>query len=159
MTLTIVSALTLVSGCDTVSGVTRDSEVHVMPNLMAVKERIESYPEVKEVKFWQRKGGRPITLTGLREADESFFLSYTDRLNVHGTLCFNQDHQGEVTYSQSLIDINRSPPQSWIDATWPVMKKIELDLIEEFGLREICDTLRVRIIRVDDPERIVPDKR
>jgi predicted small secreted protein len=47
--LTSVSAAILVSGCDTVSGVTRDSKLHVLPNLTAVNARIESYPEVKEV--------------------------------------------------------------------------------------------------------------
>jgi hypothetical protein len=41
-----------------------------------------------------------------------------------------------------------------IDASWPVMKKIEKDLEENFGLPEITNTLRIRIFRVKDPERM-----
>jgi hypothetical protein len=66
---------------------------------------------------------------------------------------FTRDYKGLVSYSQYLIDINRRPPQPWIDATWPVMKKIERDLTEDFGLRELRDTVKVSIARVEDPER------
>lgn len=157
--LIVLLASVMLAGCDTISGVSRGSKVHMLPDIAAVKARIESYPEVKEVKFWQAAGGRPITLTGLHKAEEVFYLSYTDRASVRGILMFTRDYKGVVSYSQYLIDINRRPPQPWIDATWPVMKKIERDLIEDFGLREIRDTVKIGITRVEDPERKQPNKK
>ena len=154
--LLLLSALFL-SGCDYIYGVSRGSNVRSLPDLPKVKARIESYPEVKEVKFWQAAGGRPITLTGLKKAEEVFYLSYTDRQNVHGTLMFTRNYKGEVSYSQYLIDINRRPPQPWIDATWPIMKKIEKDLEDGFGYPEIRATLKTNIHGVEDPERMKPN--
>jgi hypothetical protein len=146
------------AGCDTISGVTRGAKVHALPDLHALKTKIESYPEVKEVKLWDAAGSRPLTLTGIKKADEVFYLSYTDRVDVRGTLMFIRDYKGEVSYSQYLIMMNRRPPQSWIDATWPVMKKIERDLEESFGLPEIPSTLKTSVVRVEDPERKKPNQ-
>jgi len=53
--------------------------------------------------------------------------------------------------------MNRRPPQAWIDATWPVMKRIERDLEQIFGFPEIPETLKITILRVQDPERKEPN--
>jgi hypothetical protein len=156
--LTLPLILIAVSGCDTISGVSRSAKIHALPDLQAVNARIESYPEVKEVKLWDAAGGRPLTLTGIKKADELFYLSYTDSANVRGTLMFTRDYKGAVLYSQYLIMMNRRPPQPWIDATWPVMKKIERDLEVSFGLPEIPTTLKTSIVRVEDPERKPPNQ-
>lgn len=148
--LVILAALT---GCDTLNGVSRGATVHTLPDLPAVKARLERYPEIREVKLWEATEGRPLTLTGLQKAEEVFYLSYTDQANVRGTLMFTRNYKGEVAYSQYLLMINARPPQPWIDATWPVMKKIERDLEESFGLPEISATLKTCVWRVEDPER------
>lgn len=153
----LLISITLV-GCDTMHGVSRAATIPTLPNLQRVKAKIESYSEIKEVKLCERSGSRPLTLTGIKKAEEVFYFSYSDHEKVNGTLRFSRDYKGKVYYSQYLCDINRSPPQEWIDTTWPVMKKIENDLINEFRLPEIRDTLKVKVVRVEDPERIEPNK-
>ncbi len=145
-----------VSGCDYIYGVSRGAYTHTLPDLPAVKARIESYPEVKKVKYWEAEGSRPITFTGIKKADEVYYLTYTDENNVHGTLMFERDYKGEVSYSQYLIELNRKPPQAWIDATWPVMLKLENDLIEDFGLSEIRGKVRMTVTGVENPDRLLP---
>jgi hypothetical protein len=58
-----------------------------------------------------------------------------------------------VTYRQYLVAMNRPMPEEWIDATWPVMKKIEADLIAVFGLTEIPKNLETGFRGVRDPEK------
>jgi len=148
----------LLTGCDYIYGVSRSASVHKLPNLQDVKSRIETYPEIGGVDLSQRAGSRPLTWTGIKDPDEVFYLSYKGGENVHGTLMFTRNYKGDVRYDQYLIDINRRPPQIWIDSTWPVMKKIERDLEEHFGLPEICDSVKVWIYKVEDPDRKVPNE-
>jgi len=142
------------SGCDTISGVSRTAAVHKLPDFDQLRARIEGYPEVSKVKFWEREGGRPLTLTGIKKADQVYYLSYSGGEDVRGILTFKRNYNAEVQYNQSLTAMNSRPPQAMIDASWPVMKKIEKDLEENFGLQEITNTLRIRIFRVKDPERM-----
>lgn len=146
----------MLSGCDSISGVNRGAFVHTLPDLPKVKAQIETYPEIKEVRFETSEGGRPLTLTGIKKPDQVFYLFYTDNKDIHGTLMFIQDYKGEVSYSQYLISMNRRPPQKWIDATWPVMKKVEEDLISKFDLNEMRNSVRVSIRGVENPERNTP---
>jgi len=146
-----------ICGCDTISGVSRSATVHRLPDLQAVKAHIEGYPEVSEVKLWEREGSRPLTLSGIHKADEVYYLSYSGGENIRGTLMFEKDYNDKVAYSQTLMMMNHRPPQAWIDASWPVMKKLEKDLEEHFGLSEIPETLKVLIIRVEDPDRKRPN--
>jgi hypothetical protein len=144
-------------GCDTISGVSRSATVHRVPDLQAVKAHMEGYSEINEVGLSEREGGRPLTLTGIHKPDEVYYLSYSGGENVRGTLMFEKDYKGKVVYSQYLMMMNRRAPQAWIDATWPVMKKLEKDLEENFGLPEIPETLKVGMIRVKNPERKEPN--
>lgn len=148
-------ALFALTGCDTLHGVRRSAAVHAVPDLTRVKERIESYPERIEVALSESVGGRTLTFTGIHEDDQVFYVSYSDDKNIQGTLMFERDYRGRVIYSQYQLGL--SPlPQAWIDATWPVMKRIELDLAMEFGLPELCDGVKVRICGVKHPERNEP---
>jgi len=156
--LVVLFATMVVSGCDTISGVTRTATIRSLPDLKKVKARLETYPEIKDVRFEERVGSRPLTLSGIKPPDEVFYLHYSGHEGVRGSLWFERNFKGEVKYHQSLLSINRRPPQSTIDATWPVMKKIESDLENLFGLSEIRDTLKIGIARVEDPERKAPNK-
>jgi len=141
------------SGCDSIYVVSRDARVRTMPDILQVKARIERYPEIQKVNFEKCAGSRPFTMTGIKPADEVFYLNYSGGKAVRGTLWFERNYKGEVQYHQSLIEINRKPPQIMIDATWPVMKKIESDLENVFGLYEIRDSLKVVVTGVQNPER------
>jgi hypothetical protein len=149
-----VLAALLISGCDTIYGVRRAAKIQTLPDLQQVKAKIESYPEINEVKFRQTAGSQPITLTGLKKAEEVFYLYYAGGENIRGTLMFIRNYKGEVSYDQSLYMMHRHPPQPWIDATWPVMKRIERDLEESFGCPEIKNTLQTNIHGVENPERL-----
>ncbi len=148
----------LLSGCDTISGVTRSADLRSFPDIRALKAKIESYPEIDEVILEEREGSRPLKLSGIKPADQVFYLRYSGGESVRGTLMFIRDFQGKVGYHQSLLAMNRLPPQDWIDETWPIMKRIESDMEKEFGFDEIPETLRVSISRVEDPERKDPNQ-
>ncbi len=152
--LMFLGSLALLAGCDFMCGVERTARVHEVPNLGAVQARIQSYPEITTVRFREADGGgRPITFSGLQAPDRVFYLMYSGGDRVHGTLQFSRDDKGRVTYSNYLIALNTPPPQRWIDGTWPIMKRIERDLEEQFGLVEIKDALKIKIARVQDPDR------
>jgi hypothetical protein len=118
---------------------------------------MESYPEIDEVKYSESTGGRPITQTGLKPAERVYYLSYRGGKKVRGTLMFVENYKGEISYSQTLCGMNYKVPQDWIDATWPVMKKIENDLESLFGLPEIQNSVRVNFVDVNNPDGAVLD--
>jgi hypothetical protein len=156
--LYLIGVSLFLAGCDTIYGVRRAAAVHAVPDLGLVKAKIESYPEITEVKESERDGGRLLTLTGIKPADRTFYLSFSGDDRVRGTLMFVRNYKGEVLYDQSLIELNSPPPQRWVDATWPVMKRIERDLEEQFGLPEIRTNLKTYIWRVADPDRPMAGK-
>lgn len=153
----VISGTALLTGCDYTYGVRRSAGVHRLPDLNAVRAEIRRYPEIGAVELQEEKGSRPLTLTGIKQADEVYYLSYRGGENVRGTLMFTRNYKGEVRYDQYLIEINRRPPQAWIDATWPVMKKIERDLETHFGLPEIRGAVSVHVFGVKNPDRNMSD--
>jgi len=122
--------------------------------MAAIKALIESYPEIEKVEYKQfGSGSQPITLTGLKKEDEIFQIHYTGGSSVRGFLVFERDYKGRVTYRQYLMAMNRLVPQAMVDATWPVMKKLEADLISRFGLTGITEKLEAGYHGGLDPER------
>jgi hypothetical protein len=155
---TVVLLSLVQSGCDTINGVRRSAYLHTLPDLEKVKSRIEAYPEITEVTFKESEGSRPLTFAGIQQPDRVFHLFYTDSKDVSGSLMFISNFKNEVYYSQSLFYRNSRPSQKRIDATWPVMKKIENDLITEFGFTEIKNTVKSHIRGVENPERKTPNQ-
>lgn len=143
----------LLCACDPISGIRRGASVHSLPDLEALKARVESYPERIAVKGWREEGGRSLTWTGLQAPDEVHYLAYDDGDAIHGTLMFIRDYRGRIEYSQSLLAVGRPPPQASVDATWPIMKRIERDLACDFGMPEIAEDLCADFVGVEDPER------
>jgi hypothetical protein len=152
--LAVILVSLLLAGCDTMYGIYRRAPVPTVPDMAAIKARIESYPEIEKVEFKQfDSGARPITLTGLKKEDEIYQIHYFGGDSVRGYLVFERDYKGRVTYRQYLTSMNRRVPQEWVDATWPVMKKIEADLIFLFGLSGITEKLEAGYHGGEDPER------
>ena len=147
------------AACDTLHGVRREAEVYAVPDLPRLKAHLESYPELREVKWFQRQEGALLTLTGIHAGDECSCVIYRGGEDIHGALMFTRDHAGRILYSQSLLQLNRPPPQAWIDASWPVMKRIEQDLARDFGLPELRVVVEVDVVGdVEDPERPLPGR-
>ena len=83
----LVALAMVATGCDTISGVTRSANIRSLPDLQKVQSHIARYPEIKEVKMEQRVGSRPLTLTGIKPADEVYYLSYFGGESVRGHGC------------------------------------------------------------------------
>lgn len=148
--LAFLAAL-LLSACDFIYGVSRTATVTHVPDMDCLRARIMTYPEVKKVVLEKRDGGRPITLTGVKAPDKLWYLNYRGK-NVFASILFAKDYKGAVNYSQSLIRMNARPPQSEIDATWPIMLRVERDLDRHFGFSELRSQAQTAVNGVTLPE-------
>lgn len=134
-----MTLITLLQGCIVVAGVTRVSPVNSVPDVESIRKHIADYPEIDKSEIVKLR------------LDESH-IHYEGGANIKGELFFFKDH-GKTYYMQCLGRHNHVP-QEWIDASWPIMKRIEKDLIEKFGLVEIPENLKVECKWIEDPERI-----
>jgi hypothetical protein len=152
--LIMLPLILLVAGCEIGYGVFRNGPANSVPDMDSVAKRIKTYPEVEEVNYSHSiSSSRPITFHGLEKGDELYCIRYTGGENVHGTLSFSMDYRGRITYSQYLLSLNRPLPQRWVDATWPVMMKVEYDLVHRFGLTDLSRSATTSRDRVEDPDR------
>ncbi len=152
--LIILPLMLLVTSCEIGYGIFRAGPVTAVPNMNLVAKRIKTYPEVDDVNYTHSiSSSRPITLHGLEKGDEIYCIRYAGGENVRGTLSFSKDYQGRITYSQYLLSLNRPLPQDWVDATWPVMMKIEYDLVHKFCLKDLSTNSKTSRDRVEDPDR------
>ena len=134
---------TILSGCDTIHGVNRKAEVYSLPDFKAVVSHIKKYPEIDEVEYRVDIGGKPLTFSGIKPPDKIYYISYKGRKNVSGTIHFKKDYNGNITFNQYLLQMNSRPPQEQIDATVPVMEKIEKDLEKNFGVVGIKKNIEI----------------
>jgi hypothetical protein len=140
--------LVLFTGCDPVFGVSRRARVALMPEPARVSAVVRETPGVDYVQYSCSEGGRPLTFTGVKTADQVHTFSYSGGSNVHGTLQFVVDYRQRVEYSQTLMQLGSRPPQAWIDSTRPVMIQIEKRLEEECGLLNLHAVTAERCIGV-----------
>jgi hypothetical protein len=140
--------LLLLTGCDPVYGISRSACVPLMPPPDSVASAIRDTPGVDQVEYRFSEEGEPLTLTGIKAPDQVHTFSYRGGSNVRGSLQFTVDYRGTVEYSQSLMMMGRHPPQEWIDATRPVMLKIEQRLERDCGLKGLSDAVVERCIGV-----------
>lgn len=122
------------AGCDTLYGLRRYATVSELPPPSALRGKIEQLPEVQRVEYRHTQGGRPVTLRCAVAPEDIHSFSYAGTSNVRGTLQFIVDNTGKVRYQQTLLGMGRPPPQAWVDATQPVMLKIEAILERDYGL-------------------------
>jgi len=135
MRMLLLSAMSMsVAACDPIYGVSRQATVGHMPDPVRVRSIVQHTPGVKSVRYQQIEGSKPLTLSGIQPATAVHTFIYTGGPDVHGVLQFTVDYRKRVDYSQTLIEMFKPPPQQWVDATLPVMKRIELRLEAEAGL-------------------------
>jgi hypothetical protein len=82
---------------------------------------------------------------------EEFYFDYRGGSKVRGELMFMIDSRKRFRYSQSLISLLEPPPQEYVDATLPVMKRIELRLEREPGLSGLQSSVTQDCVRVVCP--------
>jgi hypothetical protein len=133
-TLLLLAVFVSLAACDPIYGVSRRATVGHMPDPVKVRSIVQHTPGVKSVRYQQIEGSKPLTLGGIQPATAVHTFIYTGGSDVHGVLQFTVDYRKRIAYSQTLLQMFQPPPQQWIDATLPVMKRIELRLQAEAGL-------------------------
>jgi hypothetical protein len=127
-------ALPLAS-CDIVYGVGRGAPLDTKPELACVERVIRATPGIAEVEFRSYHSGKglfhPVPWT------YSYLYHGKDGSYITGALQIVENYDGAVTLGQSLWTFNAPPPQTWIDATRPVMRVIEMRLAEQCGIRDL----------------------
>jgi hypothetical protein len=137
-----IVALFLLAGCDTFYGITRRATLDKCPTREQVESLLYSIPEISTVEYILDKGGYPLTLKGIQRPAIIHNYCYSDGKNIHANLQFLVDYKGTVFYSQTLIRINRKPPQEWVEATLPVMRKVEEHLETELGITNLTSSVK-----------------
>jgi hypothetical protein len=153
-TAVLILVALLVAGCDTAYGIRRSGPASQVPEMGVLVDRIRGFAGVKVAVFEHSvDSSRPITWQGLQRGDEIYRIRYEGDSGVRCTLTFTKDYRGNIEYSQSLLMLNRRPPQQWIDATWPVMMRVESVLTLDFALPELSTRAKTWRKGVEDPER------
>ena len=142
-TLAIVLLSLALTACDPAYGVWRHAYVGIMPDPAKVRAIIQKTPGIDDVTYRHHKGGLPTM--------EEFYFDYRGGSKVRGELLLMIDSRKRVRYSQSLFALLEPPPQEYIDATLPVMKRIELRLERDAGLSGLQSSVTQDCIRVVCP--------
>jgi hypothetical protein len=78
-----------------------------------------------------------------------YYITYKGSKNIAGTIHFTKDDNGNIVFHQSLIFLNRSVPKSMMKATVPIMKRIEKDLEESFGYKNLSYRLSINHFEIN----------
>lgn len=129
--LIVVATLgaTLLASCEASFGVLRTAELSIAPSLACVRHVIAAVPgiETVEVRTADESYGRPTTRFSYRG------VALGARVSAEIIL---QTIDGRVSFSNSAVR-GAPPPQSYIDATRPIMVRIERKLIESCNMEEL----------------------
>jgi hypothetical protein len=133
----------VLAACDFLYGVNRRAALARLPQVDCVRETLETTPGIDQVDYGAGVGSRPITWTGLQAADQVHtFLFRGD--GVQGAVQFVVGYDGDVEFSDTLLELNRKPPQELIDGTRPVMRNLEARLEQRCAVeglvREVHET-------------------
>jgi hypothetical protein len=142
-TLAIVLLSLALTACDPAYGVWRHAYVGFMPDPAKVRAIVQKTPGVDSVTYRHHEGGFPTM--------KEYYFDYTGGSKVRGELRFMIDSRKRIQYSQSLFSLLEPPPQEYVDATLPVMKRIELRLEGEAGLPDLQNSVTQDCIRVVCP--------
>ncbi len=147
-TLVLLTALT---GCDPMYGVVRRAQVTHIPNKERLRSTLSRYPEIDWVEVEERAGSRPVTLTGIKPSDQLVYFNYSGK-DVWGSLLFSKNYAGRIEYSQTFFRIGRPPAQSEINASYPVMLRVERDLETKFGYERLRHHVEEHVSGVSLPQ-------
>ena len=136
----IVVALAM-AACDFLYGVNRRAALTRLPQVDCVRETLETTPGIERVDYQAWVGSRPITWAGLQQADQVHTFLYRGE-GVQGALQLVVGYEGDVELSDTLLDVNRKPPQELIDGTRPVMRLVEERLEQRCGIEGLVRDVR-----------------
>jgi hypothetical protein len=120
------------SGCDFIYGVERNANLDAEPAQECVSRVIKSSPGVTEVAYRASHEGKGV----FHPTPWIYTYMYrgTPEDHIVGALQIYKEYDGQLTYHDTLLGLNTRPPQAEIDATRPVMRKIEIDLANQCGI-------------------------
>lgn len=136
----LLPILFMLTGCDVLYGVRRTAVLDQVPSLECVSSVVSTTSGVATVEKKSEQSGVAVTLSGQKDPAyivDNFFFRGIEGSNIVGVLQILQDHRGTITFTHSLFGINRKPPQKEVDATRPIMKRIEDRLVSECGIVQL----------------------
>lgn len=144
--------LLVLPACDTVYAVNRSARLDALPALDCVQAAIATTPGVAEVRRGQARTGREQTLTGLHSPGMADYFIYrgTEGSNIRGVVQLEAEGRRNVHFSQHLVRVNAEVPAAEIDASRPVMRRIERRLAERCGLAQVV-AVREQCLGLDCP--------
>lgn len=138
--------------CDSVYAVNRSARLDALPALDCVQAAIAATPGVAEVRRGQARTGREQTLTGLHSPGTADYFIYrgAEGSNVRGVVQLEAEGRRSVHFSQHLVRVNAEVPAADIEASRPVMRRIERQLADRCGLSEVA-AVREQCLGLDCP--------
>lgn len=138
--ITLIAAALSLGACDSLYGVSRSADWNAPVEAACVRHAMETTPGVAFVDDRELQSGK-----GLFHPTP-WISGYSYRgepgSKVHGALEISKDHDGPYHLRHMLWQINAKPPQDEIDATRPVMRRIEAALASQCGvtvpMKETC---------------------
>src|SRR5439155_12931117 len=121
----------------------RRAYVSTMPEPAKIRVIVQETPGVDSVTYRHHEGGFPTI--------KEYYFDYRGGSKVRGELRFMVDSRKRIQYSQTCMSLLEPPPQEYIDATLPVMKRIELRLERGAGLSGLRSSVTQDCIRVVCP--------
>ena len=118
----------MVAGCDASYGVYRTARLDSLPPLKCVSRAIETSPGVAFVRY-ENSTSEPVVHT--------FTYRGIEGSHIGGALQLIISSDRDVSFSHSLMMLNKNPPQQDIDATRPVMQHIEEALASQCGATQL----------------------
>lgn len=143
----------LVACCDVLYGVRRIATIPNSHNLDCVRAVLQRTPGIQAVVYEHSEGSRPLTITGMKPPDQIHKFSYKGD-QVQGILMISIDYTGKATLYQSLAEIGRRPPQSFIDNTLPIMRLVERELESQCGIRRLPGSIDEYCYGVECPPEL-----
>lgn len=122
------------SACDPIYGVRRSSPIHSDPTTECVERVLRATPGIQTVEYKHWTGERPLTWTGIKSPTLVEAFIYQGPSNVRGVLQYTKDYSGRLTFEQSDVRMGGVPSQEEINATRPIMIKVEHALESQCGL-------------------------
>jgi hypothetical protein len=136
-------AIVVVLGCEREYGVHRTALLQAYPDLACIRGVIERAPGIGRV---TETSPREPRTTGAPRG--SHYFSY-EGPSVSAHLAVVAETNGEISLSQTLMQVDSPPPQEMIDATRAVMRSLERQLENDCAMNGLASSTKEFCFRVD----------
>ena len=142
-------------GCDFWYGFSRYGPLSQFPQPDCVEAVVRHAPGVQDVEATHSKGGRPLTLTGIKPASDVYSYYYRGA-DFEGQVLIEHAYDGSTSFYQMYGRVNAPVPQERVDAVRPVMAYIERELASKCSFQPAQGQLDQSCSHVNCPELSSP---